>query len=316
MEKKRVQVAVGVIVEAAENILITRRAENAHQGGLWEFPGGKMEAGESAEQALRRELEEEVGIEVQASEPLIQIPFHYPDKSVYLHVRKVTAFTGQPEPREGQPMCWATLTELIEQRYPLPAANQAILTALSLPKTLAISGDFSSREDFFQRLEKTLASAVSAVQVRITDPKLAFSILQEVGERFAGNNSLIANVGCVERHQWGGLDTYSGLHLSAKQLLSLSERPKLSQRWLGASCHNPQELQHAQKLNLDYVTLSPVKETQSHPNSESLGWPRFAEWVAEVPFPVYALGGVGTEDVATAVEFGAQGVAGIRSFWR
>ena len=123
-----VQVAVGIVVHAAGAVLITRRPDHVHQGGLWEFPGGKVESGESPESALRRELHEELGITVQAAEPWLQVRHAYPDQTVLLEVWRVTAYTGEPHGREGQPLIWASPAEL--ETFAFPAADQPILAAL------------------------------------------------------------------------------------------------------------------------------------------------------------------------------------------
>lgn len=123
-----VHVAVGIVADAAGAILITRRPDHAHQGGLWEFPGGKVEAAESVETALRRELHEELGITVQAAEPWLQIRHAYPDKTVLLDVWRVTAWRGEPHGREGQPLQWASSLELADLAF--PAADEPIVARL------------------------------------------------------------------------------------------------------------------------------------------------------------------------------------------
>jgi 8-oxo-dGTP diphosphatase len=126
--KKRVHVAVGVISDGADRILISRRADHLHQGGLWEFPGGKVEQSESVIDALRRELFEELAIEVAEQESLITIEHDYADKAVFLDVWWVRAFAGEPRGCEGQPLCWVAISEL--QDYEFPAANQPIIAAI------------------------------------------------------------------------------------------------------------------------------------------------------------------------------------------
>ena len=128
---QRVHVAVAVIVNTQGQVLITRRPETAHQGGLWEFPGGKVEAGELVGAALKRELSEELGIELLACESLLEILHDYPDKSVLLDVWRVTAFSGEAYGREQQPVRWVTPESL--RNYAFPQANRAIIQALLAP---------------------------------------------------------------------------------------------------------------------------------------------------------------------------------------
>ena len=123
-----VHVAVGVIVDRAHNVLITRRAQNVHQGGLWEFPGGKVEAGESVVAALTRELQEELGIVIGRTSALLDIHYDYGDKQVMLDVHVVWDYTGEAHSLENQPMAWVAPQALAQ--YDFPAANAAIVTAL------------------------------------------------------------------------------------------------------------------------------------------------------------------------------------------
>tara|TARA_R110002110_G_scaffold91264_2_gene237587 strand:- start:211672 stop:212079 length:408 start_codon:yes stop_codon:yes gene_type:complete len=123
-----VHVAVGVIVDDQDRVLLSRRSPNAHQGGLWEFPGGKLEAGESVARALSRELLEELGIEVQSSSALLEVSHDYGDKHVVLDVHLVWEFSGEPHGAENQPLAWVPLEEL--PKYAFPAANAAIVEAL------------------------------------------------------------------------------------------------------------------------------------------------------------------------------------------
>ena len=136
MTDSLLEVAAAVIVQAGK-ILVAKRAPTQHQGGKWEFPGGKLEVGETAKQALVRELEEELGIQVRASRPLIQIKHAYPEKTVRLSVFKVSRFTGNPQGREGQPIQWVTLAEMNGLEF--PAANSPIIQAVNLPEICGIT---------------------------------------------------------------------------------------------------------------------------------------------------------------------------------
>ncbi|HEY7775116.1 MAG TPA: NUDIX domain-containing protein, partial [Kineobactrum sp.] len=123
-----VHVAVAVVVDAGQRILISRRAGSAHQGGLWEFPGGKVEPGEPVGDALARELREELGIGFRAAQPLLLVPFNYDDKAVLLDVYRVTGLEGEARGLEGQPVAWVSAMEL--SQYPFPAANAPIVAAI------------------------------------------------------------------------------------------------------------------------------------------------------------------------------------------
>lgn len=128
--KALLRVAVGVVCDEQNRILIARRAAHRHQGGLWEFPGGKIEDGETLVQALSRELHEELGIDVlpDACQPLMVVEHDYGDKAVRLEVCWVRAFTGVATGKEGQPLRWVAAVELDD--YAFPAANVAIVKAI------------------------------------------------------------------------------------------------------------------------------------------------------------------------------------------
>lgn len=305
-------VAVGVVQNTKSEILITRRPECLHQGGLWEFPGGKLEPGEAVFDALQRELNEEVGITIESAEPLIQIPFHYPDKSVLLDVFRITAFSGTARGLEGQAMQWVLQDQLSEFSFPM--ANKAIINALQLPNAYLISGEFEDAQGFLSRLRYSLKQGIKLVQLRagqLLDKELA-SLAQEVKalcEEYQAQ--LLVNSNCDLAEQ---LDV--GLHLNSQGLLACDKRPLGGGQWLAASVHNEDELQKANMLGVDFVVISPVLPTRSHPGETSLGWEKFEALVSQSAVPVYALGGMSEGDIAMAQQKGAQGIAAISAFWK
>ena len=125
---KVVTVAVGILIDPQGRVLITRRAPQTHQGGLWEFPGGKVEPGETIVDALARELKEELGVTVLISEPFMTLEHDYGEQCVCLAVHRVTSWRGEPSGMEGQPLAWEQPANLTD--WPFPAANQPILTRL------------------------------------------------------------------------------------------------------------------------------------------------------------------------------------------
>ncbi len=129
------RVAVGVIGNTAGEVLVALRHAHLHQGGLWEFPGGKIADGESVEAALARELHEELGIHVEYAQPLLTVRHAYADRSVELHVWRVTAFVGEVHGREGQPLRWVAVPELDPVDF--PAADLPIIEALCHADTTA-----------------------------------------------------------------------------------------------------------------------------------------------------------------------------------
>jgi len=307
MHETVTHVAVGVIWSDGK-ILITQRAQQAHQGGFWEFPGGKLEPGECVQTALRRELQEEVGILVQDSTPLIKINYRYPDKRVLLDVRQVHSFDGTAAPHEGQPMRWVTPQQL--QDFAFPAANQAIIKAIMLPDRYAILEGHSLQE-IEHRLQRIIANRVSMLQLRVK--ALPSSELADVYARVAERCRhvgirLMLNSDLPLNNAWA-----DGLHLSSRSLLASLARP-VGYQWLSASCHNLAELRHAERIGVDFAVLAPVLPTTTHANATPLGWQGFSELLEQVNIPVFALGGLSQADLPQALTAGAQGIAGISAF--
>jgi len=312
---KRILVVAAVIWREGR-ILIAERAAHLHQGGLWEFPGGKVEAGEAVAAALVRELQEELGITPTVFSPLIRIAHDYPDKSVCLEVWNVTGFEGEPHGCEGQPIRWVTPDEL--PQFAFPVANRPIVTAARLPDRYLITPDELSAPNPAAARRDWLAArlAQGAALVVFRAPSLSPQAYQEEAVellqqcRVAGARLMLHGHPDVLSHV-----PADGLHLPARYLSRLETRPVPSGLWLAASVHNAEELMRAEQLGVDFVTLSPVAATASHPDTGWLGWQRFAELVQTAKVPVYALGGMLDKDVATAKAAGAQGVAGIRGLF-
>lgn len=310
---KRVHVAAAVIRGVDGRVLIAKRPQDKHQGGLWEFPGGKVEEGEAVERALARELEEELGIRVEAARPLIQVHHDYPDKQVLLDVWEVSAFSGEPHGAEGQPLAWATAHELLD--YEFPAANQPIVAAARLPDSYLITPDGLESAELLRGVRAAVVAGVRLIQLRapnMFDPQYR-DLAVDIQGLCAGRAQLMLK-GPLE---WLGDFPAAGWHLSAEQLrkYAANGRPFPGQRWLAASCHSAEELALAARMGVDFVTLSPVQATLTHPEATPLGWDASTELLRGSNIPAFLLGGVGPDDREHAWRCGAQGVAGIRAFW-
>lgn len=312
-DRRLIHVAAGAIEDRAGRILIAQRPAGVHQGGLWEFPGGKLAPLETPAQALARELHEELGIRVIASRPLIQVQHDYGDRRVLLDVRRVSVYAGEPRGLEGQPLDWVRPEAMDPAGF--PAADRPIIMSLRLPDSYLITGaDPTDTDGFLARLDQALAGGITLAQLRahaLDDARYrrlasaAAALCRERGARLilSRHPALVREVGSA------------GLHLQAHALRGLRERPLPADRLVGASCHDAGELARAAALGLDYALLSPVRPTRSHPDGRPLGWQRFTELVAPAALPVYALGGLGPADLADAFAHGAQGIAAIRGLW-
>lgn len=306
-----IHVVAAVIRGREGKVLLAKRPAHLHQGGKWEFPGGKLEVGESAEQALARELKEELGITPVVSRPLIQVLHDYPEKSVFLDVWEVVAFSGQPVGREGQQVEWVTLDALGE--YEFPPANVPIITAAQLPSTILITPEPADMpvDAFFAHLEASLEAGVGWVILR--SKKLGAEDFQDLTDSVAEICEEFEVPLSLNGPEDAAFPEGVGLHLTEAQLTLYDGD---YQGWVSASCHSPAALRLAEEKGVDFVLLSPVLPTASHPEAVTLGWETFAAWVQPCLLPVFALGGVGNAEVMQAKRCGAQGVAGIRGFWK
>ncbi len=314
--KGRIQVAAGALRDGAGRVLVTRRPEGAHQGGLWEFPGGKLEPGEPVQLALARELREELGIEVRSARPLIRIHHDYGDRQVLLDVFLVTEYTGRPRGLDNQALDWMLPASMDARGF--PAADRPIIHALRLPERYLITGAEPRDEAaFLHRLGAAVRAGIEIVQLRRHDladaeyahlARAALSLCRAAGARLLLNPAPAQGVELARRI---GAD---GLHLRAEALRRYASRPPVG-GLVGASCHDGASLQRAAELGLDYALLGPVLPTATHPDAVPLGWAGFAALADTAVLPVYALGGMRPEHLAASFAHGAQGIAAIRAFW-
>ncbi len=308
-----VHVVAGVLLSADRRLFVTQRPLTAHQGGKWELPGGKVGPGEAAVAALKRELHEEVGIDVLTAEPLAQVEHAYPDKRIRLDVWRVTRYRGTPHGREGQPARWANLADL--DVWMFPEADRAILRKLQLPSLYLISDvQRFGKDAFMVRLERALTAGVRLLQLR--EPYMGRDEYRSYVCKVAAlchryGAKLLINADPLWAADWG----IDGVHLNSRRLMALHERPLASRYLVAASCHNEGELRQAEHINVDFIVLGPVRATPSHPDVTPLGWERFRALVASTPVPVYALGGMLPEHRGQAVAAGAQGLAMISGVW-
>lgn len=311
-------IAVAVIVNKNNEVCISLRHKNAHQGGLWEFPGGKVEQDETIKQALNREIKEELGLEIKQSRPLITINHNYPDKAVCLHVHKVMMYQGEAVGLEGQQVKWLPVSLLSAADF--PAANLAIIKAVQLPDKYLITGKFSDSENFIYKLKNALNSGIKLIQLRLKENSMKdagqvqFLLEQTATLCRQAEASLMLNLSAdyLDSVNLSQIE-FAGFHADSKTLNALTQRPM--GLLFSASCHNIEELLHAHKLKADFVVLSPVQKTASHPDMQAMGWQPFSNLIENIPVPVYALGGVSENDLETAWQHGAQGIAAISALW-
>ncbi|RKR02486.1 8-oxo-dGTPase [Kushneria sinocarnis] len=313
MPKRRVHVAAAAIFNERGQVLIARRPSIADQGGLWEFPGGKLAPFETGLEALRRELAEELGVTIGRAQPLIRVHHEYPDKHILLDVWETHDYEGEPWGREGQAVRWVEVGDL--ERYPFPEANHPIIRAVMLPRHYLITGEEEDEARFEQKLDRALEEdGIRLVQLRaktLVDERWqqraeqALALCRRHGARLMlnGDPALLEQVDA------------DGIHLTSTRLMGLDRRPIAADKWLAASTHDQSQVNQAALIGCDFITLSPLRETPSHPGAITMGWHDFQKLVEHAVMPVYALGGVTRHDCDRARAVGAQGIASIRDYW-
>lgn len=311
---KIVEVVAAVLQRADGAFLLAQRPAGKVYAGYWEFPGGKVEVGETLNAALNRELDEELGITVVKSYPWLTREFVYPHAKVRLNFFRVTDWQGEVHGKEGQAFAWQNPAPAPLTVEPVLPANEPILHALSLPTFYAISNATElGLDEFLRRLSVALARGLRLVQLReknLTRAQLRELALKMLPLLRRHHAELILNAD-IELAREIGAD---GVQLTGSQLANLRQRPALA--WCGASCHNAEELRRAEDLGCDFALLSPVLPTQSHPGEAALGWQKFAELASVASIPVFALGGLSQADQKIAWENGAHGIALLRQAWQ
>jgi 8-oxo-dGTP diphosphatase len=310
---ERLHVVAAVIRRADGAILISHRPDHVEQGGLWEFPGGKLHRGEARVQGLARELREELGLDITRATPLLTIPHDYPTRRVLLDVFVVDAWRGEAEGREGQRIRWVAPDALASHAF--PAANLPIVTAARLPRAYVVTPEPTGDENrFLAELEACLVRGARLIQLRA--PSLAADGYRALAQRVLAvcrdyDARLLLNAEPALCMALGA----DGVHLNGRRLQACTARPLPRDRLLSAACHDATALALAQRVGVDVVLLSPVLPTATHPGVATLGWHGLAALAAAATLPVYALGGLGPADLGHALEAGCVGIAGIGQMW-
>ncbi len=306
-----IRVAIGILEDDQGRILLQKRRDHQVYAGHWEFPGGKIEDGETPALALERELKEEIAISPALVYPWVSTVHNYKHGTVQLNLFRVAKWQGEPLGRENQQIIWTPGNA--PPPSPMLPANGKIWKWLSLPQIYAISNISALGLKGFMRKWRTARNqGVGIVQIRDKDieTETRISVLKAIAEDCGPDRPILMFNGDPEVARRHGAH---GVHLDAAKLTVMRKRPELE--WVGASCHSLEELLVACDLPVDYALLSPVKKTSSHPNGKPLGWKRFAEIATQGSMPVYALGGLSHRDLEDALEHGAHGIAMLSRFW-
>ncbi len=322
-------IAIGII-EQEKKILVAERPPGKTLAGYWEFPSSKCNTNESIEQALRRKLYEEVGVIIRQARPLITISRPDAHAPYRLHIWKITHYSCTPYSREHQAIKWICRSKLVqlvdtlnkpksENTLDLPfqvtdpssfsATHKTIIRALQLPDIYYITTHHTNWTSLCKQLTKRLEQGIRLIQLRLNLPPDRYLLLAKQAQSLC--YTYRAKLLIKGDPLWVDRFDFDGLHLTTKQLMRLTIRPITSQKYLAASCHNPSQLKRTDLIDVDFSVLSPIKPTHSHPHALPIGWAYFQNCVHDCHRPVYALGGLSSQDRLTAWQHGAQGIAGI-----
>jgi 8-oxo-dGTP diphosphatase len=313
--RKTTEVSAAVIersgADGSIEFLLGQRAPGTFYPGFWEFPGGKVEPGETPQAALVRELREELGIEAVRSDPWLRRQHEYEHAHVRLNFFRVREWHGKLCDHVHSALAWQRADAL--NVAPMLPANAPVLAALALPDFYAITHAYQIGVDAqLLALAHALEGGLKLVQLReraldaarrSAFVHAAVDLCHQYGARVLVNGDVVLAEAAAA----------DGVHLPAQQLAVLTSRPDLP--LVAASCHSAAELEMAAGLGCDFAVFGPVRATATHPDVAGIGWENFAAAVAVPPLPTFALGGLTRADRDIAQRAGAHGIAAIRAAW-
>ena len=305
--QRRVSVSLGIIADNKNRVLLLWRPGDVHQGSTWSFPGGKIKRSETPVQALHREIYEETGLPIHHPVPLITLDHDYADQPVRLHAYLARTRPSSQLVPSGQLHRWTPLDQLNDKDMPM--ANRGILRALRLPPMVIISSAAQAlkQPDYFAVLTDILRSGVRLMYLRgAGSSSKEYMTLSRRVQKICGRYQTTL---MLDGRQQQARTMNCGLHLPAHMALHLTRRPIPASRLLSVACHNSVELRAAVRLQADFVYISPVCHTTSHPDRSPLGWKHFADLIRSLPIPAYALGGMTPAHLPAAWRNQGQGVA-------
>lgn len=311
--RQSLKVVAGVLTNSSGEVLINERTQPARFAGQWEFPGGKIEPGETLHGALARELREELAIEILESNPLISITHDYPHGRVQLNVRTVSRYRGIPTGAEGQSIRWVQPDALREVNF--LEANGPIINAVLLPDCYVITdSSHCGQENTLRRLERLLTNRKCIVQVReqASNPADFSKIAAHIIDLCHGYKApVLASADPEIAHELG----FDGVQLRFDKLDKLPARPGPDAFWIGASCHNKNELAAAERLGADFAILEPASNTALDAGAKKRYWEQISTLCGIARIPVYVVGDIQLNEVRRARDNGAQGVAMMDGVW-
>jgi len=306
---KIIKAVVGVLRNESGQLLIAKRQDHQFMAGFWELPGGKIEDGETTEETIIRELNEELGIKVNALSLHQTMQHTYADRTVELCIYNIDQYQNTPLGIEGQQIAWVSIQDL--KNYRLLPTMKTFISSITLPNKYWITPSTNHQsESWMKKFDEKITQDISLIQLR-SKTMLDNHFIAELHDKCKQHNvKLLINTidkSFDEPH-------CDGWHITTGEMLKLNKNPCDENKLLGASTHSLDEALKAQEIGADFVVISPVQATQTHPDTIPIGWKAAEEVVRKLNIPVYFLGGMGLEDLDKTLKIGAQGIAGVSAF--
>jgi 8-oxo-dGTP diphosphatase len=293
---KTIKAVVGVLRNDKQQILIAKRQAHQFMGGFWELPGGKIEA-------------EELGVTATELTLHQTMVYDYPQRRVELCIYNITQYRNTPQGMEGQELAWSDISDL--SSFNLLPTMKAFIHSITLPTKYWITPSSNHQTDsWMSKFDEKMTQDINLIQLRSKN-KLDVDFIEDLNNKCKQHNiKLLLNTvdkSFDETH-------CDGWHMTTNEMLGLERRPCSEDKLLSASTHSLNEALIAQDLGVDFVVISPVQATKTHPDTIPIGWGTAQEVVNKLNIPVYFLGGMSLDDLDKALKVGAQGIAGVSAF--
>ncbi len=312
-------VSVGILTQLDKSVLLGKRQKNKSWANCWELPGGKVEFQETPLEALKRELSEEIGINIEKAYPWIRRVHPYKDSVVRLIFFRVIRWKGVPSNLEHQALKWFGFEKIQRMKKKIIPSIHFPLRWLNLPTSYGITSIKSpmNLNSFLNRLDESLSKGLKLVQFREPNwadgcnSKSLCLALDKIIQHCHNSNAKVLINSIHPEFLWKKAD---GVHLRTVDLnrKDIKSYISKSKALIGASTHNYLDLIHARDCGVDFALLGPVLKTLTHSSANTIGWDKFRELAKNAGIPVFALGGQSHYTKETAFQNGAHGISGIR----